>query len=484
MTKNISKQLVVISLFWKSIERTSTQFINFGIQVILIRLLNPEDFGAFGIIMVFINFFSILVNGGFTTALIRKKEVNDEHYSTVFIISTIVSIILYILIFFLSPFLEVFFKINDLTIILRVLGLNLIFSALFSIQNVIIARSMLYKELFLCVLISTSISGIIGTYLAYSGFGLWSLVVQQFLSQLLLMILLWIKIKWRFVLSFSRDIADELISFGWKILTINLLNSIHDNVRNVFIGKRYSLVMLGYYEKGNMVPQVIINNVTVTIQSIMLPTFSAFQDDKPKLKELLRKSISMSAFIIFPLMIGLALIAKPLVILFFTEKWIESVPFIQIACITYLIYPVNAANIQATTSLGRSDILLKNELLIKVIGFIILICSILVFDSTLAIAYSLLISTLISTIISMYPNKVILNYRYKEQFSDLLSPILMSLVMGIFVGSVARLELNYPSQMFLQIIVGITLYVVLAIITKNDNLIYIYGSIREIIKRR
>lgn len=482
MTKNISRQSVIISLFWKSIERTSTQFINFGIQIILIRLLTPDDFGAFGIIMVFINFFSILVNGGFSTALIRKKEVSDEHYSTVFITSSIISIILYISLFLLSPFLEFYFNINNFALVLRVLGLNIIFNALFLIQNVIIARRMLYKELFLCVLVSTIISGVVGIYLAYSGFGLWSLVILQLSNQLLLVILLWFRVKWNFVYSFSKNIASELISFGWKILSINLLNSIHENIRNILIGKRYSLVMLGYYEKGNMVPQVIINNVTVTIQSIMLPTFSAFQDDKQKLKQLLRKSISMSAFIIFPLMIGLALISKPLVILFFTENWIEAVPFIQIASITYLIYPINAANIQATTSLGRGNILLKNELLIKVIGFLVLICSIFIFDSTLAIAYSLLISTLISTIISMYPNKVILNYKFKEQFGDLFPSISMSFIMGLFVNSVTSFNLGSSIQMLIQILVGIIVYVSLAILTKNENLIYIYNSIKETLK--
>lgn len=480
MKQNLTKTRVISSIIWKFIERSSTQFIQFVVQIILARLLLPDDFGVIGIIMVFINLSSIFINGGFSTALIQKKHITNNDYSIAFYISLTISVILYILLFSFAPLISRYLEMPVLKSMLRVLAVTLIFGAFISIQQAVIAREMLFKKLFYSGISSASISGLIGISLAYFGFGVWALVYQQLISQIMLFLILCISIKWRPNKVISLSGARDLFRFGWKILMINLLNEINDNIRSLLIGKRYSPTILGYYNRGNIMPQIIINNITVTIQSIMLPTLSSYQDDLVTIKSLLRRSIKMSAYIIFPMMIGLAIIAEPLVIVLLTEKWLQSVPFIQLACFTYLIYPINTANIQATTSLGRSDILLKNDLIKKPVGLLVLLGAIIIFDSPLAVAVSMLLSTFISTIISMYPNKKILGYSYREQLTDILPSLFLSIFMAGGISLINYLGLSALNTLLLQILLGCILYIVLSFVLKIEDLNYIIKIFKEL----
>ncbi len=483
MKENFSKSKVITSIIWKFMERTSTQLIQFVVQIVLARLLSPDDFGTLGILLVFINLSAIFVNGGFNTALIQKKEVNENDYSTIFYISLTISLILYTILFFAAPLISSFFGMTDLSLMLRVLALTLIIGAFISIQQAIISRKLLFRKLFFSGFSAAIFSGFVGIIMAYSGYGVWALVFQQLIFQLSVFLVLWVTVKWRPKCSFSLSNAKVLFNFSWKILLINVLNALNDNIRSLLIGKRYTPDMLGYYNRGKTMPQIIINNITVTIQSVMLPTLSAYQDDLSTIKGLLRRSIKASSFVIFPMMIGLAIVAKPVVVILLTDKWLPSVPFVQIFCLIYLIYPINAANLQATTALGRSDILLKNDLIKKPLGLIILIFAIVLFDSTFAIAVSMLLSTFVATFISMYPNKKILEYTYKEQLSDMLPSLLLSIVMGSIILLFNLLEFTTVVTVLLQIFVGVLIYISLSVLFKLDEYKYILKMFTELLKR-
>lgn len=479
MTNNFTKKRIMTSFIWKLFERTSTQVIQFIVQLILARLLSPSDFGAISIIMVFINLSSIFINGGFNTALIQKKEVTEEDYSTVFYISLFLAIILYILIFISATYISNYFYIEDLDVMMKILGITLIIGAFISVQQAIISKKLLFKKLFFSGFSAALISGIVSIILAYFRYGVWALVFQQLVFQVFLFVSLLFTLRWRPKYCFSKEKAKELFKFSYKILLINLFNTINNNIRSLVIGKRYTSDMLGYYDRGKTIPQIIINNITLTMQSVMLPTLSAYQDDKAVVKFLLRQSIKLSSFIIFPMMIGLVVIAKPIVILLLTEKWLQSVPFVQIFCLIFLIYPINSANLQATTAMGKGEILLKNDVMKKCITLIILACAIIFFDSTFAVAVSMLISTFVCTGISMYPNKKILKYTYKEQLLDMLPSLLLATIMGVIIFALN----NVLASIILRIIIGILIYVGSAIIFKFDEYKYIVKLFSELLKK-
>lgn len=483
MAKKFSKSKIANSIMWKMLERSATQIIQFIVQIILARLLLPSDFGVVGIIMVFINMSAIMVNGGFSTALIQKKEVSNDDYSSIWCISMIFSLILCLVVFFSAPSISTYFNLPNLSQMLRVLSVTLVIGTFISIQQVIVARELLFKKLFLCGIAAASIAGVTGVAMAIYGFGVWSLVLQQLIFQLTMFLGLWFSVNWRPRFRLVPASVKSLFNFGWRILAINIMDAINENIRSMLIGKRYSPNMLGYYDRGKTIPQIIINNVIVAIQTVMLPTLSAYQDEASTIKTLLRRSIKMSSYIIFPLMIGLAVIAEPLVLVLLTDKWLPTVPFVKIFCVTYLIYPINSANLQATTALGRSDILLRNDIIKKTLALVILILAVYSFDSTFAVAMSMLLSTMVATIISMYPNKLLLHYTYKEQFSDVLPSLVLSLIMGSLISMINYLRLDGLTTIALQISVGVLTYLFLSALLKLDEYKYIKNMIKEIIIR-
>ncbi|MFW6015999.1 MAG: lipopolysaccharide biosynthesis protein, partial [bacterium] len=376
MKNEVNKSKVLSSLFWKFMERGGTQGIQFIIQLVLARLLLPEDYGLVALVTIFITIARVFVQSGFNTALIQKKDADEVDFSSVLYLSIFVAGILYIILFFTAPFIAEFYRNPQLISILRVLSITLFFGAFNSIQNAFVAKYMIFKKLFYSSLGSIFISGTLGIIAAYAGWGVWALVLQQLVNKISISIILWFTVEWRPVLAFSFKKVKGLFSFGSKLLVSSLLNTLYQDLRSLIIGRIYAPAMLGFYNRGKQFPSLIINNINGSIQSVMLPALSSHQDNRNRVKNMVRRSIVTSSYIVLPAMVGLAVVAEPLVKIILTDKWLPAVPFLQIFCVSSALMPIHTANLQAINALGRSDIFLKLEVIKKITGLIILLSSV------------------------------------------------------------------------------------------------------------
>jgi len=472
---------IISSLIWKFLERGGTQVVQFIIQIILARLLLPEDYGVIAIVTIFITIANVFVQSGFNTALIQKKKIDDLDLSSVFYLSLFVAILLYILLFFTAPFIASFYSQPILVPVFRVLSITMLFGAVNSIQQAVVARNLEFKKYFFTSLFGIAASAIVGIIIAYKGFGVWALVAQQLINIILVTITLFFVVKWRPKLLFSIKRVKKLLSYGWKILCSGLIDTIYRNLYDLVIGKKYSSASLAYYNRGKQFPTVIIQNIDSSINSVMLPVLSKEQDDKEKVKRIMRRSIVTSSFLIFPISVGLTVVAEPMVRLLLTDKWLECIPFLQLLSISYAFWPIHTANLQAINSIGRSDIFLKLEIVKKIIGVVVLIVTLPM--GLIPMAIGQVVTSLIFTFINSYPNRKLLNYKYLEQIKDILPSFLISVVMGIAVYSIIFLGLNNIITLLLQVLVGILIYIGLAYIFKLECFNYLLNMLKSMLKK-
>ena len=478
MQNENTKQTVLSSLLWKLMERGGTQGIQFIVQIVLARLLLPEDYGLIALVTIFITLANVFVQSGFNTALIQKKDADEVDFSSVFYLSLFVAGLLYIILFFTSPLIANFYREPQLVPVLRVLALTLFFGAFNSIQNAYVAKNMMFKKLFYSSLGAMLVSGTIGVIFAYMGLGVWALVIQQLVNQFMITVILWFTVKWRPQIMFSFNRIKSLFSYGSRLLASALLNTIYMDLRTLIIGRIYSPMILGFFNRGKQFPQFIVSNIDGSIQSVMLPTLAAHQDDRQRVKEMVRRSIVTSSFIMLPMMIGLAVVAEPLVKILLTDKWLPAVPFLQIFCASYVLMPIHTANLQAINALGRSDIFLKLEIIKKIIGLIILAIS-LPFG-VYAIAIGEVVSSFVGSFVNAYPNKQLLNYSYKEQWIDIIPSFVIAVIMGVVVYLFNFLNLEAWKILSMQVVVGAIVYVGLALVFKVDSFRYLLDTIRGI----
>lgn len=469
---------ITTSFVWKFLERITSQGVNLITQIILARILCPDDFGILAIVLVFVNLANIFTQSGLSAAIIQKKDIDQNDISVTFWLSFFVSCFFYVLIFLFSPLIEKYYQINELSLILRVISISLFFSAPTSLMTGILSRNFEFKKIFFRSLLSVPISGIVGIFMAINGFGVWSLVTQNLINNILTCVVLWVSTKMKIKFCFNRSIIKSIFSFSSKILLANLLINLYESVRSLIIGKKYSTESLAYYDKGQTYTDYAIQSVNSTLSSVLLPIFARKQDDLNSLRDSMSLSISVCSFLVFPLLFGFAAISKSLVIVFLTEKWLQCVPFIIIFCIYRLPYPIFAANQQAYYALGRSDIVLKLEIVRCIINFSILFLTVNL--GVNAIAIGMMVASLISMIIFIIPNVKLIKYSLKRQLFDLLLPLIFSVLMFAIVFPLQYLEINYYLLLPIQIIVGICFYLGISFLTKNKNLSYIISKIKKI----
>ena len=483
------KSRVITSLIWKFLERIGTQGVSFVVAIVLARLLSPADFGLIAIVMVFVTIANVFVQSGLNTALIQKKNADNLDFSTVFYSCLALASILYMGLFFCAPYIAKFYN-NQLEIVpvIRVLGLMLPLGALNSIQEAYVARNMLFKKLFYRSVGAIIPAGVVGIVCAYLGFGIWSLVAQQLLNAFFICVIMWFTVNWRPSLSFSFERWKSLFSFGWKLLCSSLLDAFYYNIRDLVIGKMFSPADLGYYNRGDQFPKLIITNINSSIQSVLLPSLSSVQDNRARLKSLARRSIKTSCFLIFPMMAGLAALARPLTLVLLGEKWLSAVPFIQICCFSYAFWPIHTTNLSAINAVGRSDVFLKLEIIKKCYGLVVLAIAVYAFRSPLGIAMSVAITAPLGSFVNAFPNKKILNYGFVEQMRDCLPSFLLSVVMGccVYLGETFLIETIKMSSILLLmvlIVAGTCFYFVVAKILGMECFDYLLKMMREIKNR-
>lgn len=482
MSPNIKKESVLTSLFWKFLERGGYQVTQLAVQLVLARLLAPAAFGTIAIVQVFIAFANVFINSGFGDALVQKKEPDNLDYSSVLYFTLFIAGAIYAVIFFSAPGIADFYSNPALIPVLRVLTLNLLPGAVNSVQNAYVAKHLMFRQQFLSSTIAGLVSGAIGIFLAFIGFGVWALVFQQIISQVTVTLILWLTVKWRPIPRFSFQRVRVLFAFGSKLLASGLINTFFDNLITLIIGRRFSPGTLGFHNKGESLPRTLTFSINGAIDEVMLPTFASYQDDKVALRNAVRRSIMTSSFLIFPMMIGLAAIAEPVVVLILTERWLPAVPFIQIYAFSMMFFPIHTTNLQAIKAIGRSDMFLKLEVVKTILALVVLL--IFLPFGVLAIAFSSVVTTVLSIFINAYPNRKFLDYSYKQQLLDLLPAFALSGVMGGVVYLLNDLPVPVWLQLIIQLAAGVIIYFALAKLFKIEIFEYLLTTSREFLRKR
>lgn len=475
---------LLYNLIWKFLERISAQLISLCVSIILARLLEPSHYGVISIVMIFITIADVFVNEGFGSALIQKKDIQPIDYYSVLYFNIGFSFILYTILFFSAPLIAGFYgeEFGILVPVLRILGLRILVTAINTVQYAYISRHMMFKKLFVSTLGGTICSAIVGIVMACAGFGVWSLVAQYLISSVVCTLTLTVVLKKPLRLVFSIKSLSSLFPYGIRILGTGLLITGYQELRALIIGKVYSSADLAYYDKGRQFPNLIVTNINTSIGSVLFPKMSSEQDDRERIKATTRHSIRFSAYLMCPMMLGLSAVAEPFIKLILTEKWLVCVPLLQMFCVIYLFQPIHTANMQAIKAIGRSDVYLKLEIVKKIIELVVLLVAMWI--SVEAIVIGMALCTTLFTFVNAYPNIKLINYSFKEQIMDILPSLVMALIMFICVSMLQAIPLNEWIIFLAQILTGISVYLLLSIVTKNKEFLYIKKLCCGIINRR
>lgn len=474
--QKIDRKVFTYSAIWKIAETLSSKGISFIVSVILARLIAPADYGLIAVTAIFTNLSDILIDGGFSTALIRKEKVDKYDYSCALTASLMIAVILYGIIFGISPFIADYYKEPALKLILRVIGLVLFIQAFSSARNALIHRNMQFKLLFYCNMAGSFLSGIFGIIAAYQGMGVWALVIQQLSQNAIVTFLIFVKLHWKFCWKFKLENFKEIIHFSIGVMSASILNYIGSALYNLIIGKRYSMTELGYSEKGAQLPMQASLYTFSAISSVLLPTLSFYQNDIVSFKKILRKVVHMTAFLVFPMMTGIIAISKELIIVLFTEKWLPIVMIMRFSCIYYMATPFMLINIQGFYALGHSFLRVKTEIirLGMLISGLVIFCFVFRCDINQLAFINAMIAVIISIITFMEIRKLV-SYSFKEALEDIGKPFLVSGIMGIAITFFSQIVggININSSLFVliaKVIFGFFIYLIMAIIWKVDAL--------------
>ena len=479
-----NKSSVLNNLSWKFAERITAQLVTTIVSIILARLLEPSHYGIIAIVTIFITFANVFVSDGLGSALIQKPKADALDFSSVLWVNIVFSILIYFLLYIAAPYIAAFYGegYEILTPVLRVLGIRIIFSAINSVQQAYVSRKMIFHKFFWSTLLGTVISAIVGIYMAFKGYGVWALVVQYLTNTTVDTIVLGISLGKVPLFRISIKRLKSLLSFGLHILGTGLLITGYQELRSLIIGKMYSSSDLAFYEKGRQFPNLAVTNINVSIGAVLFPKMASEQDDLEKVKDMTRKSILYSSYIMSPIMLGLAAVAESFVCLLLTDKWLPCVLFLRLFCIIYLFYPIHTANMQAIKAVGRSDILFKLEVTKKIIELVIIVVTMWI--SVEAMVIGLAIITTLFTFVNAYPNIKLLKYSIKEQMSDILPSVCNSLIMFVCVYLVGMIQMSISLKLAIQIFTGMLIYVLLSIVTKRQEYYYIKETLLKLLHRK
>lgn len=471
----ISGRKFTTNLIWRLLERFGAQGISFIVSIILARILDPGVYGTIALVTVFTSLLQVFVDSGLGNALIQKKEVDDIDYSSVFYFNVAFGLILYFIMFLAAPFIAKFYRLPELTPVIRVLSLTVVVSSVKNIQQAYVAKNMLFKRFFWSTIGGTVVAAIIGIIMAYNDCGVWSLVALNLINLCIDTTILWITVKWKPKLLFSWERLKGLLSFGWKLLVARMIETFYSECRSLIIGRVYSSEDLAYFNRGKQYPNLLVTNIDYSLTSVLFPVMSAAQDDKEKCKSIVRRAITTNIYIIAPLMMGMTVCAEPIVRLILTDKWLPCVPYLRIFCFTLAFMTFNTANMNSYRSLGRSDLYLKIELIRKAFGIGVLVVTMKF--GVMWIAYGEIIATLISMLVTAVPNKKFIGYGFFEQLRDVIPSLILATAMGACVYPISMIGLGDGATLFIQIGVGIVVYLVGSIVFKFEPFIYLKNMI-------
>lgn len=456
--------------FWKIMEKVGVQAAQFVIQIILARLLTPEDYGLIGLTAIFIAVSDVFIQQGLTLGLIQKKNADERDYSSVFYANFFASLIIYGILYLLSPAIATFYKNKDLVKIMRILSLNVVIGSICAVHHAILTKNLEFKKSFIQGFFNILVQGITGLYLACNGFGVWSLVFSKIAGTIAGVIVLCVIVPWKPSKTFSWFCLKSLITYSSRILGTNLLNTMFNNMHSLIIGRYFTDADLGFYQRGQQIPQVLMTALDGSINEVLYPTLSFMQDDLAGLKAVLRRSMKLSMFIVMPLLLGLFAVSEPLVVLLLTEKWLPCVSYMQLSCIVCMFWPL-AARLHALNAIGRSDLTFKISVISKIITIVfIFVC---IRYGIYAIMLGTIAASCVSFWITGYYTSKYIGYTMKELFRDLFPAIALSLFMCGVVFIVGNHIRSRIFGLFVQIFVGAGVYLIGAAAFKVDSFVYV-----------
>lgn len=473
------KQKTVKGVLWSTLERFSVQGIQFLVMIIMARMLTPNDYGLVGMLAVFIAVSQSLVDSGFSQALIRKQDRTETDNATVFYFNIVVGLILYGLLFAAAPLIADFYHEPQLTDITRVIGLSIIFNSLVVVQRALLTIKIDFKTQAKAALTAAIISGSLGIWMAASGYGVWSIVVQQLANLGINTLLLWILSRWRPLWIYSWKSFHELFGFGSKLMISGLIDTIYRNIYLIVIGKVFSASDLGYYTRAHQFTDFPSSNLTSILQRVTYPVLCSIQNEDARLSNVYRKFLRLSAFIVFPLMMGLAAVAEPLVLTLLKEQWLFTATLLSIICFSMMWYPIHSINLNLLQVKGRSDLFLKLEIYKKIIGVCILCITIPM--GLIAMCIGSFFSSMIALIINTYYTGKLIEVGFYRQMRDLLPIFLLSVSMGITVYFIIKTLLISPIyQLIIGTLIGIIYYVIFASLFKFTE----FKDLLQLLKQR
>lgn len=478
----MNKATIIKSLIYKSLERFSVKGLGFVISILLARLLSPEVFGQIALITVVINLSLAIIEGGLGTALVQNKDVDEGDYSTVFYICMAMSVLITAVVFAGAPLVAGYYKSPALLLPLRVYIFSVFFSSYASILTARMQREMRFKQILYCSLTATCVSGLLALALAFAGAGIWTLVVYYFSHTVVNCFVMFTAVRWRPRLHFSVDRARVLYGFGWKMLVSSLLCSLYYDLRSLIIGKRFSTEALGYYDRGNQIPFVISSAIDSSVQSVMFPVIAKAQENQSEAAALLRRSLTLSALLVLPAMMGLAAISDTFIRLLLTEKWLPSVAIMEALCVGHAASAMTAPNLVAIKAMGRSDIYMKLEFVRRVAMLLVLLITVFAFDSIMAMAYSFTLSCWLDVLLCSLPNGRLLGYGLKKQLKDVWKTIAAAAVMAVAVWAMGLLAMPLAIKLLVQLLVGVIVYIMLCWVLKADGFLYALNMIKGLRK--
>lgn len=476
------KKTVAVNIVWRFAERCGAQMVAAIVSIVLARILDPDVYGTVALISVFTTILQVFVDSGLGNALIQKKQADNLDFSTVFFTNIIFCAILYLLLFISAPAIALFY--SDLSLIpyIRVLGITILISGVKNVQQAYVSKHMLFKKFFFSTLGGTITACVVGVSMAVAGFGVWALIAQQLINLSIDTCILWITVKWRPERRFSMERLKGLFRYGWKLLASSLLDTGYRELQSLLIGRIYTSENLAYYNQGQRIPVLVVSNINSSIDSVLLPTLSDLQDEKKRVKEMTRRAMKTSIYLMAPMMMGLIATGTPLIQLLLTEKWLPCLPFFRIFCITYMFYPLHTANLNAIKAMGRSDLFLRLEIWKKATGLLVLCGTIWI--SVEAMAYSLLVTSVLSQIINSWPNRKLLGYGYVEQMKDILPSIALAAAMAAAVYPISLLNMPGLVILALQVAAGTVLYLLGSVVFRMEAFCYLLDLVKPYITKR
>lgn len=452
------KKKTAKGMLWSAVERFSTQGIQFLFGIFLARLLTPADYGVIAMLTIFLAISQTFIDSGFSNAIIRKIDRTEKDMSTMFFFNIGMALVCYIVIFLAAPFIADFYEMQELTLILRVLAIKIILQSFCVVQATELTIKLDFKKQAKISLICAIFSGVVGIVFAYLGYGVWALVIQSLLGTLLISFLYWIIARWRPLSFFSKESFNYLFSYGSKLLISGLMETIYKNLYPLVIGKFYTAAQLGGFSKADRFAQFPSSNLTAILQRVSFPVLSTLQNDPQKLRGGYIKFLNLSSFIIFPLMIGLLALAKPLTLMLLTDKWSEMIFLLQLLCIAMMWYPVHSINLNILQVLGRSDLFLKLEIIKKIVGIAILVATLPFGIVPLCIGK--VADSLIGLVINTYYSGKFINAGFIVQMKFLLPTFFNSCVMGAAILGINSLlpQNQYALQIGTGFSIGMLYY--------------------------